>query len=330
MKKIVSVFLMIFVAITAAACNPTSFETSSVTSSQAPEAVESTLSEFDAAPYGTHPSNLGSGGGAVTDTDAIYYLRYELYEVGAVEEYRLWKYDFAAKEHRQLAEFRTDYLNIYGGRIYYINNADKCVYSMNTDGKDIRQLTREAVNKLLIYEGKLYCMADAELYTLTPDAADKSVLYSGKCTGIWIDGEKIYIISDGNQVGTLSGGVFTPINGVLAYSIIVNNGWIYFLNAGDSSRVYKARTDGTDLFKLYSGISENLMIAKGMLYFVSIDVEYALVRIDSNGENKVLLSNDRAKNVNIIGENMLYTDLRSSDLRLLKIGRNTATDFLYM
>jgi hypothetical protein len=291
--------------------------------------VESTLSEFDAAPYGTYPSNLSVGGGAVTDGNAIYYSRLDYFKVDA-KEYRLWKYDYSAKKHSQLTDFRVNYLNLYDGRIFYIKFDDKFVYSMNTDGSDIKQLTQEAVNQLLFYENKLYCLTDSGLYTIAPDGSGKSIIYNGKCTGIYFDGGKTYIIGDGNQVSVLNEGTVVAVEGVYAYSIIVNNGWIYYLNAEDSARVYKVKTDGTDKRTVYGGISENLMIAGGMLYFVSIDVDYTLIRIDCNGNNKVLVNNDRVSGINIIGDSMLYTDNRSGDMRLLKIGQNTPKDFFYM
>ncbi|HOP11947.1 MAG TPA: DUF5050 domain-containing protein [Oscillospiraceae bacterium] len=328
MKKFVSVLMVILFGFTCAACGTTSSETSSVTS-ETPEMVESTLSDFDASAYGTYPSNLSIGGGAVTDGNCIYYSRLDYYSVDA-KEYRLWKYDFATEEHSQVTEFRTDYLNYYNSRLFYIKNADKFVYSMNTDGSGITQLTQETVNKLLVYEGKLYCLTDSELYTIASDGTGKSVLYSGKCTGLYFDGGTTYIITDENQVCVLTDGTATPIEGVFAYSIVVNNGWIYYLNVNDSSLVYKVRTDGTDLRKLYSGTSENLLIADGMLYFVSIEIGYNIIRIDCNGNSKVLVNYDRANSINVIGDYMLYTDMRSGDLRLMEIGKNSASDFLYM
>lgn len=327
MKKYLSVLLAILFTVTAAACGTPS-GTSSVVS-EAPEMIESTLNEFDASPYGTYPSNLSAGGSAVTDGNTIYYSRLDYYTTDK-PEYRLWKYDFTAKKHSQLTEFRTDCLNLWEGRIFYIKNDDKMVYSINTGGSDIKQLTQETVNKLLVFEGKLYCLSDTGFYTIAPDGTGKTVIYSGKITDVWFDGEVTYIIGEENQVYTLNGGTAAPIEGVFAYSIIVNNGWIYYLNAKDSSFVYKVRIDGTDSRKIYGGICENLLIADGMLYFVSIDIGYNIIRIDCNGENKTLVNYDRANGINVIGEYMLYTDMRSGDMRLMKIGQNSASDFLYM
>ncbi|HNX13935.1 MAG TPA: DUF5050 domain-containing protein [Oscillospiraceae bacterium] len=327
MKKILSVMFAILFTVTAAACGTPS-GTSSAASS-APEMVKSTLNEFDASPYGMYPSNLGVDGNAVTDGNTIYYSRLDYYTTD-VAEYRLWKYDFTAKKHSQLTEFKTDYLNLYNGRIFYINHNDLFVYSMKTDGSDIKQLTQETVNKLLVYEGKLYCMTDTELYTIAPDGTGKTVIYNAKCTDVWFDGGVTYIVGQENQVYTLNGGTGAPIEGIFAYSIIVDNGWIYYLNVKDSSYVYKARTDGTDACVIYGGICENLLIAGGMLYFVSVDIGYNIIRIDCNGENKVLVNYDRASGINVIGDYMLYTDTRSGDMRLMKIGQNSASDFLYM
>ncbi len=197
--------------------------------------------------------------------DKIYYIPHENYNIG------LWSMDNNGENVTQLVPYKCFGVNIIGDRVYYLQAADPYIHTMLTNGSmhekssydypNITDMFGED-NFLFISDGtslkymslphcntsqlcewsndvkrSLFNYHEGKIYYLeTAYAENITVKYIG------------IMNTDGTNAERLSEIRITNFN----YFINTADGWIYFPNADDNGCLYRVKTDGTGLQKIYN------------------------------------------------------------------------------
>jgi len=103
----------------------------------------------------------------------------------------------------------------------------------------------------------------------------------------------------GNTIGNL-------VNGGMAAE---EDGWIYFSNKGDSSKLYKMKADGTEKIKMDDLSCEYINVVDGWIYFIAGDAQNSapIYKMKVDGTGKTDVGNDDCSEIVVIGSWIYYT-----------------------
>lgn len=135
------------------------------------------------------------------------------------------------------------YAAINNDRIYYCQRDDikglYGIYSMDTDGEDIQNLSDDKAGYINVIDGRIYYINLANddscgLYSMQTDGSDRQKLSD--------DGARYMTVADG---------------------------WIYYSNADDGGKLYKLKTDGSERVKLNDDNSESVNVVGNRVFYVT-------------------------------------------------------------
>ena len=229
--------------------------------------------------------------------DWIYYLSID----GDIGIYKI-KTDGTEKT-RIGEEAMGVYLNVIGGWIYYSEWSDEKgnLYKMKTDGTDRTKLNDDQSDYINVVGDRVYYINQSDgnkLYKINTDGADRTKLNDDNCYAINVSDDWIYYINvvdyDYNPYKIRTDGSDrTKLSDDDCYELNVSDGWIYYAKGGEENGItpFKMRTDGADKTKMTEDSSSSLFIAGDWLYYTFWDDNF------ENGELRKVLKNEPVQQV---------------------------------
>ena len=96
-------------------------------------------------------------------------------------------------------------------------------------------------------------------------------------------------------------------------TINVVNGWLFYRQGKEIKR---ARTDGTNIDTIYRGYSLHMQVVGNWIYFISLEDDRKICRIDVNGQNKEFLRNEEVDDMAIYDGKIYYSYKNQDDVYL--------------
>jgi len=231
----------------------------------------------------------------------------------------------------------------HNGVIYFANFADGGnMYSMNSDGSNIRKLNDYASLYINIVDDRIYYAHEEHwqlrgprdpksggVYSMNLDGSDQRELYNQITSSVHVVGDRIIFLAGGINFRSmnLDGSDLRPymIDGktITARSFIIHEDRIYYVgNDILGTPINSMKTDGTDhrILNEMKASPDTLNIAGNHIYFKRSSPHENVYKMDLNGENLTRIIED-AWCLNIDGDTIYFmrrerieTFLYSADL----------------
>lgn len=178
-------------------------------------------------------------------------------------------------EREYISDVSATNLMAIGNKLYFINwNDDSKPYSMDFDGKNLKKLSD--------YPTDIFCYNGKKLYI-------NNQLEAGSTISIMLDG------SDEK-------GVFMH----LAHSVSGYDNILYF-REHDTSAIWRVSEDGETVYDcLFEGRAAYVTATKDYVFFIDLDNDGAIMRMNTDGTEKKVLANDDATALSIDSDRLYY------------------------
>lgn len=325
-KRIIGVFAVILVALMAFTACDTASSSSEASSDTSSAAVKTEVKAYDSAVYGNLPFNINNSG-YVAYRDGVTYFR------NADKDGAIYSCSMADKKIAAVSEDAKGFsLNTDGQGIYFIEATSGAICFVDYAGSTVKTVYKgETVFvKLYLYSGKLYAVSGSGICVLNTDGTGFTQLYSGVCSylNIW-DGE-LYFINGDNMICRLEDGQAKVISEIYTTDIVVNNGWIFYIDKNQYSTIYKMKTDGTGVTQInYYASADLCLTPDGVLYYTNLENTYHPTHITVDGADRDYFTQDKAYGLNYVDGYFIYNDMGSGDMRIAKLGTKVPYDLLY-
>ncbi|MFP4977309.1 DUF5050 domain-containing protein [Paenibacillus sp. CN-4] len=214
------------------------------------------------------------------DNDNGWYLNLSedsLYYSG--EQSSLTKLKLDGTDKRTL-EKRAFHVQLVGDTLYYTHGGGYQhgqMYKMKTDGTGKQKLSGDSVSELTVQDGWIY-------YTS----------FYQKILKVDVNGKsKTRLLSAASGGGSISG-------------LNVQGDWLYF---NQNSKLYKMRTDGSELTKLSDDFAYNLNVSGDWVYYCDYSGNKNLVRIRTDGTQRQELTQRKSLDIHVLGSYVFYNDM---------------------
>lgn len=213
------------------------------------------------------------------------------------------------------------------GTIYFANPYDaNRLYSMSTECEDIKKLCDDSVSSLNTYGKYLYytkkdtasdsqaVIFRSELFGLVRcglDGRNRTTLVSGYCNDAALCGNELIYnanqnsLSVTNKIRTNGKGEATICKNNIDNASVVDGRIIYSHN-GNNHCIYSMDIENGNISLYYECNSTKAMIYNNSLYYIDLDNNYALVRVDLGTNTKTILSGEHVVNYNIYDSFVYY------------------------
>ncbi|MFE8701516.1 DUF5050 domain-containing protein [Cytobacillus sp. FJAT-54145] len=91
--------------------------------------------------------------------------------------------------------------------------------------------------------------------------------------------------------------------------INILNGWVYFRSGWNNGRIFKIRTDGTELTQINDDSSTNILVRGDWVYYVNQSDGAKIYKIRVNGTERTKLNEDQSSTINLIGNYIYYQNV---------------------
>ena len=237
---------------------------------------------------GNTPGNLMNSGYYCEEGDTIYFSNLNDYE-------KLYSMDLNCKNFKRLGTSTVSDINCAGKYIYYAGRSNKYkaakaknsgsalssggvgLFRSDRKGKHIQTLYGDAIGSVSLFGNYLYY----QHYT--------------KKDGLYLYKTKI----DEKEGKCLFESPVSPIG--------LHNGSLYFCGTKNDHKIYKMslKDDSYNLF--YDGNCSNVLVFQNKIYFIDLNNNYALTRLDLDGSNPEVLVNDHVLTYNFsLNGNFMY------------------------
>lgn len=216
----------------------------------------------------------------------------------------------------------ASYINVADGYIYYMlyNESEHGIYKMKTSGQD-RQKISDAYGAMQIVDKQIYYYSDYEYET--SGEPENYIVKPGFCHFFRcdLDGNNVteiiskptfhaYVFEDGIlyqddndnsslHICELDGSNDVKLNDAYSFFPIYDGEYIYYLSTitlmDAYATIWKIKPDGTENQKLSDinvNSSQGISMTYDNIYFVNKDDENRLYRIDKDGSNLTLITQD--------------------------------------
>ncbi|NBI30397.1 DUF5050 domain-containing protein [Chengkuizengella marina] len=132
---------------------------------------------------------------------------------------------------------------------------------------------------------------------------DEAVYYMTKVE------EKI-LYTQSNELGIFmidtDGSNKEQITGDSTHQFIVQDSWVYYVDASDRNRLTKVKLDGTDKVVLSDDEIHSFLIQENCIYYVNRSNELNLYKMKTDGSSRLLVSKDSVTNLKILDDWIYY------------------------
>ena len=224
-----------------------------------------------------------------------------------------------------------------GKKIYYINDYDFSIFSVNMDGSDNTRLNDMESWFINVLDGWLYfaLIDDYGIYKMRTDGSNLIKISDDEATCVTVVGNKIYYINrdDDNIYSIDTDGKNTiKISNDSAGHMSVSGNRIYYTNLGDDyefyynyfdGKIYSIKTDGSDRQALTDDVAGLFCIENNTVYYINKDKSGQIYSIKTNGSSNNPVGDFYANELNVSGGVIYYTCTGEfGDLSLSKVNTN--------
>lgn len=163
------------------------------------------------------------------------------------------------------------YFNISDSQIASDHNWDRSKYPPCTDNNELLSSTYNENKTTIFSENWIYTVINQSLYKLKTDGSKKIKLIDGKDRKV----DDIYL----------------------------ENGWIFFIDPGDSKRICKIKTDGTGLTGLSIQDVLDICVYNGFIYYLK---DKTIYKVTTEGQSNINITTDNIVTWMYIADNTLY------------------------
>lgn len=232
--------------------------------------------------------------------------------------------------------------------IYFSNsNDDGALYSMNLSGKDFKKIHSDnasyinAAGKYIVYvrdnhkrkhtAGNFFNFNNVGVYRINRNGSKIKMLYNDPAKyatlkGNYVyyqhynteDGLKFYRVKiDGSDEKKLSDDPIIPAS--------FSGNMLFYNGQKDEHNIYQLNTDSTASSLVYEGNCYNPIATDNYIYYLSLDNNYAIARIDKDGSNPNILVDERVSfyNISNSGKYIYYQVDGGDNNRLCKLNLET-------
>ena len=219
-----------------------------------------------------------------------------VYFIDENEKSRIFRISTSGDEWGQVADIPVKSLMIIGGKMYFINLTDMKAYRMETDGKDLQKLSDNKTMKLYYYGAKLYTENERDMDTtlrMSLDGENEEIYLSN--SAYFVTGyDNMLYFRDNTDVGiwavSMSGGMYDRVHESRSGYINAKDGYVYFIDLENNGSIVKMDPECTEKSLLAGDDARNLALDKNYVYYFSKGEGSKLCRINTDGTNKVVLN----------------------------------------
>lgn len=241
------------------------------------------------------------------DDQWIYYLN--VYSSSDVKLYRVKKDN---TENTLLSKENIYYFDFDGNYIYYLaaseDSSKREIYQINKDGSDKKlasfypelQKLNADISTFEVKDGWVYYTSDGKPYKTSVDGKKTVKLSEDQVGNLNVTDKYIYYTAssvspdNGGNIFriNLDGSSKTLVNAALSGgSMNVFGEYIYFSNNSDYNKLYRMKTDGTDVKKMSDDKNVTLINPAGQWIFYKAGSSY--YRVSFYGNEKVHIVKDK-------------------------------------
>lgn len=230
----------------------------------------------------------------------------------------------------------------FDGILYFCNSYDNdALYSYNSDNGNCKKLADGPVRNInadshYIYFTRIasktkstYGLSNSTfkgIYRMKHNGTKKTCIYNGSVGNAQLINNKVFFQNYSNDYGFHLYSV--DIDGAHATEVLeesVNptgyyDNYLVFANTKENHYVTRMNPDTTQTETLYEGNCYAPVIQDGFLYYMDIDDNYSLAKVDLATQEKITLTTERLDTYNVYGDTIFYqvSDSERSCLKRMK------------
>ncbi|MDE7295362.1 MAG: DUF5050 domain-containing protein [Oscillospiraceae bacterium] len=265
---------------------------------------------------GNNPANM-SNGGIAAELSGTHYLCLSdgIYTVNPNNNSK-----------KKISDLSAKFLNVCDGKLYFASGSD--IYRMEPDGSGLWRMTsyrtvcgiydsrRLEICALAASGNSLFLslrdVSKSEYHTLIMNTNDSSAREIGgrKAESPAYAADMIVYRGVDGLIYSISDEIEYNITTSPANCVTTDGSKLYY---GDNSGIYTMNPDGTNVKKIYNSGCDSIAVSGKKIYFVKSEntasgKEKSICKISLDGSGYRQLVKADAKNLNIIGETLYYTD----------------------
>jgi hypothetical protein len=220
--------------------------------------------------------------GNIVNNSFIYFHNGLIFYSDKQNDNKLCVWNIRTNEKKFIDDKICMNINVCNNRIYYTNNLG--LFSCDFNGDD---------KICLVYNSSIF----------TPNIVEGWIYFSEHRN---VKNYAIYKMKiDGTNKTLLS------YNGSVC--LVVSEGWVYYTNYNDSSKIYKMKLDGTCETIVTNDAARSINVNGIWVYYSNLDDGGKIYKISGNGTNKIKLNDVDTVCLNYYEDYIYYRVLREND-----------------
>lgn len=274
---------------------------------------------------GTSPGNIGNYGFAAVQGDWVYFTNFrdmqklyksklngtELTKLNDFQSFyinvsgnwvyysngemggRMYKVKTDGTGSTMLTEERASGLIVEGDWIYYSGESGLC--RIRTDGTGREEIRRCVALFINVVDDWVYYIDSREgyfMHKIKSDGSGLQTIGSNHAYGmVYNDGYLYYSrLYEGNGIYSVNVGApdaSIPIASLRTRYINVDDGWVYFDNIDDGSKLYKMRFDGSGFQRLNDESASYIQVIGEWIYYTNVENVMCRIKKDGTGRQTI-------------------------------------------
>ncbi|TYQ15500.1 UNVERIFIED_CONTAM: uncharacterized protein DUF5050 [Acetivibrio alkalicellulosi] len=258
--------------------------------------------------------NIANYGIATKEGEWIYF--------SSSEEGLLRIKEDASKKELIYTSKAVYYINVIDNWIYFVD-IERNLYKIKVDGNEIEMLAEGDISNVCIIDNWLYYtnhdVEENKIFKMKNDSSEFSeIVLSNSPSFFSIKGEWIYYVTSDytGESNRFENSIYKiKKDGIgetkICSDIEIDSGinilgnWIYYINKGDESSIYKMKLDGSENMKLNNNRSSYINVENEWIYYIEIEFlggeyYYYLCRIKTDGSSKTIIAKIDDSTINYI------------------------------
>ncbi len=253
---------------------------------------------------------MGNTPGNYTNGAPLAFWQDEVFYSDSSDKGRLYKYSNG--KNIKLSDDRVQNLSVVGDYLYFVDiSKNSRIFKMKTDGSELEQIGDIPVSSLMIIAGKFYFinMETNELCTMELNGKNLKSLSDKKIMNMYNYGSNFYTDNPGDMETTLRISLDGKQEELYIYhSCYFVTGYddmLYFKDNTDAN-VWGASTSGDYYQNVHESMSGYINASGGYVYFVDVEDNGTIIKMDLLGTEKTKLVSDNAAWLSIDGDYIYY------------------------